>query len=124
MPSPATAAYADLVFDIGIGEIMILAVLGLLVFGPERLPKAAADAARMLKQVRGMAANARQDLADSAGIDMSETVDAVRSLGDLHPRKLATSLWADDEKPARSGQGTPGTPAAQPLRPAFDPDAT
>lgn len=124
MPSPARAAYADLVFDIGIGEIIILGVLGLLVFGPERLPKAAADAVRMLKQVRGMAANARADLADSAGIDMSETVDAVRSLGDLHPRKLATSLFADDEKTTRSSPVTPGTPAAQPVRPAFDPDAT
>ena len=111
-------------FDIGIGEIIILAVLGLLVFGPERLPKAAADAARMLKQVRGMAANARQDLADSAGIDMSETVNAVRSLGDLHPRKLATGLFTDDDKAAPSGPGATGAPAAQPLRPAFDPDAT
>lgn len=111
-------------FDIGIGEIIILGVLGLLVFGPERLPKAAADAVRMLKQVRGMASNARADLADSAGIDMSETVDAVRSLGDLHPRKLASSLFADDEKTTRSGPATPGSSAAQPLRPAFDPDAT
>ncbi|MCX6414296.1 MAG: hypothetical protein NTU77_06810 [Actinobacteria bacterium] len=55
---------------------------------------------------------------------MSETVDAVRSLGDLHPRKLATSLFADDEKTARPGPATPETPAARPLRPAFDPDAT
>ncbi len=124
MPSPARAAYADLVFDIGIGEIIILGVLGLLVFGPERLPKAAADAVRMLKQVRGMAANARQDLADSAGLDMSETVDAVRSLGDLHPRKLASSLFTDDDQTPRSGPSAPGSPAPQPLRPAFDPDAT
>jgi hypothetical protein len=48
----------------------------------------------------------------------------VRSLGDLHPRKLATSLFADDEKTARPGLATPETPAARPLRPAFDPDAT
>ena len=31
-------------FDIGIGELVALAVIGLLIFGPERLPKAAADA--------------------------------------------------------------------------------
>jgi sec-independent protein translocase protein TatB len=124
------AAYADDVFDIGIGEIMILAVLGLLVFGPERLPKAAADAVRMLKQVRGMAANARQDLADSAGIDMSDTVEAVRSLGDLHPRKLASGLFSDEAdapagQPAKASPGgaTSGT-AGPPPRPAFDPDAT
>jgi sec-independent protein translocase protein TatB len=126
--SPGQAAYAGHVFDIGIGEIMILAVLGLLVFGPERLPKAAADAVRMLKQVRGMASNARQDLADSAGIDMSETIEAVRSFGDLHPRKLAAGIFSDDaETPsgpsARGSDQKPAT-APQPPRPAFDPDAT
>jgi sec-independent protein translocase protein TatB len=87
-------------FDVGFGEILLLAVLGLLVFGPEKLPKAAADAARMLKQVKGMAANARQDLADSAGIDINETVQTVKSLGDFHPRKLATNFF-NDEAPAR-----------------------
>ena len=130
MTRPTTAAYAVDVFDIGIGEIMILAVLGLLVFGPERLPKAAADAVRMLKQVRGMAANARQDLADSAGLDMGDAVEAVRSLGDLHPRKLAAGLLSDDtDVPAgRSAKASPGGAASgtasQPPRPAFDPDAT
>ena len=106
---------------------MLLAVLGLLVFGPERLPKAAADAARMLKQVRGMAANARQDLADSAGVDMGGTLEAVKSLGDLHPRKLASSLFADDPEPtARPVLPASGQPSAtaDPSRPAFDPDAT
>ncbi len=128
MTSPGQAKYAGDVFDIGIGEIMILAVLGLLVFGPERLPKAAADAVRMLKQVRSMASNARQDLADSAGIDMSETVEAVRSFGDLHPRKLAAGIFSDDpETPSgSSGRGSAQKPATapQPPRPAFDPDAT
>ena len=130
MTCPGTAAYAVNVFDIGIGEIMILAVLGLLVFGPERLPKAAADAVRMLKQVRGMAANARQDLSDSAGLDMSDAVEAVRSLGDLHPRTLAAGLLSDDTD-APAGQsaksslgGAASGTAPQPPRSAFDPDAT
>ena len=61
-------------FDIGIGEILIVAVIGLLVFGPERLPRAAADAAKWLKQIKVMASGARKDLADSAGIDLSETL--------------------------------------------------
>ena len=65
-------------FDIGIGEIMILAVLGLLIFGPERLPKAAADAGRLARQLREMASGAKRDLADSAGLDMSETMKFVR----------------------------------------------
>ena len=104
-------------FDIGIGEILLLAVVGLLVFGPDRLPRAAADAAKWLKQVRAMASGARQDLADSAGIDLTETVDTVRSLQEFHPRRLAADLLKDE--PA-----TPPPPANPAQRPAFDPDAT
>jgi sec-independent protein translocase protein TatB len=106
-------------FDIGIGEIAIMAVIGLLIFGPERLPKAAADAARWLKQIRAMASGARQDLADSAGIDLSETVETVKSLQEFHPRRLAANLLSD-EPPTPTERPTP--PPAD--RPAFDPDAT
>lgn len=110
-------------FDIGIGEIMILAVIGLLVFGPEKLPKAAADAARMLRNVRAMAANARKDLADSAGLDMSEAADAVRGLADLHPRRLVNGILTDDEPKPGAGQARGQASTSSP-RPVFDPDAT
>lgn len=110
-------------FDIGIGEIIVIAVIGLLVFGPERLPRAAADAAKWLRQIRGMASGAKQDLADSAGIDLSEAVDTVKELRDLHPKRLAASLLDDRNDDA-------GAPSKRPTeekageRPAFDPDAT
>lgn len=105
-------------FDIGIGEIIVIAIVGLLVFGPEKLPRAAADAGRMLKQVRQMAATARQDLADSAGVDLTETIDTVKSLGDLHPRKLATSMLQDEPPSATKASKDTTVP------PSFDPDAT
>jgi sec-independent protein translocase protein TatB len=104
-------------FDIGIGEILIVAVIGLLVFGPERLPRAAADAAKWLKQIKVMASGARKDLADSAGIDLSETLDSVKSLQEFHPRRLAANLLNDEPAP-------PPTAAPPAARPAFDPDAT
>lgn len=109
-------------FDIGIGELIVLAALGLLVFGPERLPRAAADAGKWIRQMRQMATNAKNDLADSAGIDLSETMDAVKGLTDLHPRKIATSLMSDD--PAPSAKGSTTRPVAGADTPAFDPDAT
>lgn len=116
-------------FDIGIGEILIIAVIGLLVFGPERLPRAAADAAKWLRSVRSMAAGARQDLAESAGIDLTDTVDTVRSLQEFHPRRLAADLLKDttDASPEAAGSGSGGAGSASapvPPRPAFDPDAT
>lgn len=104
-------------FDIGLGEIAILAVIGLLVFGPERLPKAAADAGKWMRQLRTMAANAKSDLADSAGVDLTETLDSVKSLGDLHPRRLAKDFLSLDDDPVTPPQA--GRPA-----PAIDPDAT
>ena len=110
-------------FDIGIGELLILGVLGLLVFGPERLPRAAADAGKWIRQIKQMAHNAKTDLADSAGIDLTETMDAVKGLTDLHPRKIATSLMADDPEPKSKSKGTTSPTPDQP-RPAFDPDAT
>jgi sec-independent protein translocase protein TatB len=139
------------VFDIGLGEIMLLAVVGLLVFGPEKLPKAAADAGRLIRQLRDMATGARRDLAQSAGLDLSEAQSALQDIADLHPKRLVRGLLDDPDdavpgaKPARSGRanGTPGpngtsgpngatgpggtAPAtgAVPGAPAgFDPDAT
>jgi len=101
-------------FDIGIGEIALIAVIALLVFGPDRLPKAAADAGRWVRNLREMASGARKDLADSAGLDLSEAMETVRSLQDLHPRRLATSLMSDEP---------PDTPVAKPPV-TMDPDAT
>lgn len=111
-------------FDIGIGEILLMAVVGLLIFGPERLPKAAADAAKWLAQIRAMASGARKDLADSAGLDLTETVETVKSLQEFHPRKLAASLLKDE--PPGSSPATSPTPKEPPAapRPTFDPDAT
>lgn len=110
-------------FDIGIGEVLLLAVLGLLVFGPEKLPKAAADAGRWLRQLRQMAASARSDLASSAGVDLTDAKDALREISDLHPKRIAASLLReDDAKPATPA--TPAKPATQPSPTPFDPDAT
>jgi len=102
-------------FDIGIGEILLIGVLALLVFGPDRLPKAAADAGRWVRNLREMASGARKDLADSAGLDFSDAIDTVRSLQDLHPRRIASNLLSDD---ADEQSPAPKPPAS------MDPDAT
>lgn len=124
MPYPGTRRTLTYVFDIGLGEILILAVLGLLVFGPERLPRAAADAARTLRNVRAMASNARKDLADSAGVDLSGAQDTLRDLQDLHPRRMVSGIFDDDPQDA-APKGTSGKPASGGAPSArFDPDAT
>ena len=91
--------------DIGLGEVIVIAILALLVFGPDRLPKVASDAARTLRQVRQMAMAARKDLADAAGLDQDDELgQAVRDIQELDPRRALRGLG--DEA------GSPGPPGA------------
>jgi sec-independent protein translocase protein TatB len=114
-------------FDIGLGEIAIIAVVGLLVFGPDRLPKAAADAARMVRNLRAMATSARRDLVDAAGLDTDDTKQTLRDLGQFHPKRLVGDLFNEEESPTAPGNSANG-PKRNPNQgskpQAFDPDAT
>jgi sec-independent protein translocase protein TatB len=104
---------------VGWSELLVLAVVGLLVFGPERLPKAAADAARAVRQLRTLARGAAADLKAELGPEMAEL-----DLASLHPRRIVASVLDDDEPMTR-----PPANRAQPLTPApgqtpYDADAT
>ena len=68
-------------FDIGLGEMITLGALGVILFGPEKLPKMAADAARMLHQIRQFTQAAKDDLKAELGPELGDL-----HLEDLHPR--------------------------------------
>src|SRR4051794_41045255 len=103
---------------VGWSELIVLAVVGLIVLGPDRLPKAAAEAAKMLRQLRGMARNATADLKAELGPEMADL-----DLASLHPRRIVTSALWDDDEPAM-----PSTKTFRPLTPGetppYDADAT
>ena len=116
-----------MVFDIGPLEFIALAVIALLVAGPEKLPRYAADAARMLRQLRRMANDARAEVSRELGPEFNDI-----NLADLNPRTLVRKhliepLDLDDlhdigrtgspgsRKPAANGEVTP---------PPYDEDAT
>ena len=54
-------------FDFGAGELIGLAVLAMILIGPERLPNFAVDAAKFVKKVREMATNATNELKENLG---------------------------------------------------------
>jgi sec-independent protein translocase protein TatB len=78
------------VFDIGTGELLALAVLALLVLGPEKLPQYAAEAARFIRQLRKMANEARTEVTRELGPEL-EGLD----LRDLNPRSLVRKHLLD-----------------------------
>lgn len=112
-------------FDhVGWSELIVLAIVGLVVLGPDRLPKAAADAAKWLRELRKMARNATQDIKAELGPEMADL-----DLASLHPRRIMSSaLWDDDDSPSSAAAPTPPTRAYLPLsadeRPPYDAEAT
>jgi sec-independent protein translocase protein TatB len=55
--------------DVGLWEVLVIAVVGLVVFGPERLPEVARKAARLLASLRHQASSAMEELRQAADLD-------------------------------------------------------
>lgn len=109
-------------------EIVTLLVVALLVFGPDKLPSVARDAASMLRQLRTMAKSARSQIKTELGPEFSDF-----DLDSLNPRTFVRkNLFEDDdeedERPRRREDGStaprrPPTRAAGEQAP-YDPDTT
>lgn len=81
-------------FNIGPLELVVLAIVGIVVLGPDRLPGLARDAARMLRSLRDMATGARQQLRDELGPEFADL-----DLRDLNPRTAVQRAVFGDEVP-------------------------
>jgi sec-independent protein translocase protein TatB len=106
------------VFGISGLELVILAVLALLVFGPDKLPGVAQDAGRMVRQLRKMAQEAREEVS-GAFPEFSDL--GLDGISDLDPRQFVRKQLLeekDDLDAAMDGKpGTAARRAPQPLPP-------
>ncbi len=87
-------------FDIGAGEILGLAIIAMFLVGPERLPKLASEAAKIVKKIRVISQNATAELRENLGPGFENLQPA-----DLNPKtflkkQLTDALDAED-KPVR-----------------------
>jgi sec-independent protein translocase protein TatB len=104
------------VFDIGPGEFLVIAIVGLLIVGPERLPKMLAEGVKWLRLLRDQAVKARGEIVAAADFDPSVTDELRRSVSDiaeLHPKRIVGSLMADvvDGPAAAPKPSVPASPA-------------
>jgi sec-independent protein translocase protein TatB len=92
--------------NLGLSEVLLLAIVGLVVFGPDRLPRAARDAAKVIRQLRTMSQQAMEDVKGELGPEFADL-----DLRSLHPRRLIADhvLGGDDE--VRDEPGSEPTPA-------------
>lgn len=93
-------------FGINPGEFAVLLVIALIVVGPERLPKYAAQLGRMVREGRKMAMGLREQVRGELGPEFDDVDWKKLDPRQYDPRKiirdaLTDTLEDDDEPPAR-----------------------
>jgi len=122
------------VFDLSIYKLLVLAVIALVVFGPNELPKVMSQAGRWIRDLRRIAENAKSDLREGLGPEFQDL-----DFADLNPKTFVRKHLMDDFEAAMSGpaatragqnQGgvataaTPQTVLAPGETPPYDVEAT
>lgn len=92
-------------FDLSISKLLVLALLALIIFGPDQLPKVAAQAGRALRDLRRIAESAKSDLQEGLGPEFRDF-----DIAELNPRTFVRKhLWEEFDA---TDNGT-ATPEAQ-----------
>lgn len=78
------------------GELIILAVLAVLVLGPERLPEYAAQLGRLVIELRRMATGARARIREEVGTDFDEVDWKKLDPRQYDPRRIIKEALLDD----------------------------
>ena len=111
-------------FDLSLTKLIVLAIIAIVIFGPDQLPKVAAQAGRALRELRRMAEGARQDLAEGLGPEFQDF-----DIADLHPRNFVRKHLLDEPEPdpviSQPTAEAPYTTALAPGEtPPYDSEAT
>jgi sec-independent protein translocase protein TatB len=109
------------VFGVGLPELVVIAIVAVVVFGPDRLPEFARQAGRFVRQLRTLAQTAQTQLREELGPEYADL-----KLSDLDPRQAIRrhilEAMDDDDDAVDQPASYDILPRGQ--RPPFDPDAT
>jgi sec-independent protein translocase protein TatB len=89
-------------FDFGAGELIGLAILAMILIGPERLPNFAVDAAKFVKRIREMASKATEELKENLGPGFEDLKPTDLNPKSFIKKQLSNALDDDDESPTTS----------------------
>jgi sec-independent protein translocase protein TatB len=114
------------VFDLSLPKLLVLAVIALVIFGPNELPTIASQIGRDLRDLRTIAESAKNDLREGLGPEF-----AGLEIDDLNPKRFVRKHLSGDLNPDQEAQQQParqaaanGTPLTPGERPPSDPNAT
>lgn len=101
-------------FELGFWELILIAIVGLVVLGPERLPKALASVGQWIRTIRQMASNAQQQVERELNLQqLREDLKKAESLG-MHnlPSSLQQSVASLQQAAAEVTRPYAATPPA------------
>jgi sec-independent protein translocase protein TatB len=81
-------------FDLSITKLLVLAVIALVIFGPNELPRIARQAGRALRDLRQIAEGAKADLREGLGPEFQDF-----DFEDLNPRRFVQKHLLEDDEP-------------------------
>jgi sec-independent protein translocase protein TatB len=114
--------------DLSFFKLLVLGVLALIIFGPERLPGMAAQAGRLLRELRRMADGAKSELQDSLGPEFTQFSQNF-DVADLNPKHFVRKHVMNELTgeggllggPIEVGNGNGAASPARARTPALDP---
>jgi len=106
-------------FDIGFQELVLISALGLLVLGPERLPRVVAQLGQWVGKARRMARTVSSQIRDEMDVDLQSVIDPEAHTTTPYRRPGVETL-----KPAAplrtSGEGAAGSETSPQNPPSDD----
>lgn len=109
-------------FDVGLAEMAVIALVAVFVFGPERIPELAKQAGGFLRKLRDFAASTRDELRTELGPEFADL-----ELRDLDPRAIVRRHIVEameDPEPASGSRRRGQRPLAEGEVPPYDAEAT
>jgi len=86
--------------SVGWGEILILVIVGIIVVGPERLPRIITDVKAMIHAARGAITSAKEELGDDFKEDFEDFRKPLSQINDMRrmgARGLVSKALLDDD---------------------------
>ncbi|MGY0612595.1 MULTISPECIES: Sec-independent protein translocase protein TatB [unclassified Luteimonas] len=94
-------------FDLGFGELMLVALVALVVLGPERLPKAARFAGLWVRRARAQWYSVKSELErEMAADELKQNLDAARTAATDLERGVRSAASDVDRKVRQAGEDT------------------
>lgn len=110
-------------FGVGLPELLVIVVVAVMIFGPDRLPEFARQAGRMIRQFTAFAKSTRDDIRTELGPEYSKF-----ELTDLDPRravrKYIQDAWDETDDEPTNGRAAGLRPLERGELPPYDADAT